>query len=108
MPTEYPFKPPRVKLLNGVIYHSNFSKHGDISIDILDSKWSPAYTVEFVMDVIYDVIRNPCLDCPFRPAIEIEYLKNRPLYEKKARETTQERFGIDKDPPTFAHSYFSQ
>uniref|UniRef100_A0A914PZN4 UBC core domain-containing protein n=1 Tax=Panagrolaimus davidi TaxID=227884 RepID=A0A914PZN4_9BILA len=41
---EHPFKPPKIYFISH-IYHPNIDEHGNICMDILNTAWSPAYSV---------------------------------------------------------------
>ncbi|KAJ1699830.1 hypothetical protein LUZ63_008342 [Rhynchospora breviuscula] len=109
-PPDYPFKPPSVKFKTKV-YHpnisssnsSNSSNTSDSSkssgticscLDILTSKWSPAYTISEVLLKVCTFLVDPILDCPLEPEIARIYKDERSRYEDTARTWTQ-IFAID-------------
>ncbi|WOH05199.1 hypothetical protein DCAR_0624613 [Daucus carota subsp. sativus] len=47
-PTDYPFKPPKVKFETGC-FHPNVDIYGTICLDILQDKWSSAYDLSIIL-----------------------------------------------------------
>ena len=47
-PTDYPFKPMKVRFITP-IYNINVNKEGEVSFDVLQSNWTPAFKTEKVL-----------------------------------------------------------
>ena len=62
-PTEYPFKPPKVKFITPV-FHPNISSRGTVCIDILAKAWSPAMTTSKILLSIISLLTAPNPDDP--------------------------------------------
>ncbi|RWR74694.1 ubiquitin-conjugating enzyme E2 20-like protein [Cinnamomum micranthum f. kanehirae] len=63
VPTEYPFKPPKVKF-DTLCFHPNVDINGNICLDILQDKWSSAYDVRTVLLSIQSLLGEPNNDSP--------------------------------------------
>ncbi|KAK9273180.1 hypothetical protein L1049_017987 [Liquidambar formosana] len=94
-PSDYPFKPPTV-VFKTRIYHCNVDSVGNLSLDILKDRWSPALTISKVLLAIRAIFTNPdvckffqsILDNPLVPGIAHLYLADRAKHDEEAAEWT--------------------
>ena len=87
-PTDYPFKPPKVQFTTR-IYHPNISSQGDICLDILRDKWSPALTIRTVLLSLCSLLTDPNPEHGLEQDILHVYRTDKQLYEINAREWTK-------------------
>lgn len=86
-PTEYPFKPPKIKF-NTKIFHPNISRKGTICMDILAEEWSPALTLVKILISISSLLASPNPDDPMDTESATMYQENYDCYQKTARNWT--------------------
>ena len=93
-PKDYPYKPPKVTFKTK-IYHCNINIKGEIGLDILKDKWSPAMTVEKLLLSIQSLLDDCNPKEPRVPAIAKQYINNREEHDRMCREWTME-YAIDE------------
>jgi len=88
LPHDYPFKPPKLRFTT-TIYHANISEKGEICLDSIKDKWSPALSVKKVLTEVIELLKNPNPDTPLRSEIAKLYKEDRALHDKTAAEFTR-------------------
>eukprot|EP01100_Stratorugosa_tubuloviscum_P000335 TRINITY_DN106_c0_g1_i1.p1 TRINITY_DN106_c0_g1~~TRINITY_DN106_c0_g1_i1.p1 ORF type:complete len:208 (+),score=123.02 TRINITY_DN106_c0_g1_i1:135-758(+) len=96
VPTEYPFKPPKIKYATKV-YHPNIKDDGTVCTAHLQEHWSPQMKLQDVLMTMRQLLGEPNINDPLEPAICEEYTKNKPEFERKARDWTR-RYAIPHTP----------
>jgi ubiquitin-protein ligase len=88
---EYPYKAPKINFKTN-IYHPNIAiTDGQICVDMLQDKWSPANTINSIVLSIISLLNDPNPDSPLNAEAGELYLKNKKEYYKKIR-----KFMIEK------------
>ncbi|UJR24761.1 hypothetical protein I4U23_006135 [Adineta vaga] len=86
-PSDYPFKPPKVKFCTP-IYHPNISLKGEICLDILHSQWSPAFTVRSLLIAISSLLNDPNPDHGLNKDALTIYRTDKQKYNETAKQWT--------------------
>jgi len=88
LPTEYPFKPPKVKFVTKV-YHPNIKSDGTVCNEVLGDGWSPQLRIQEVLLTMRTLLKEPNVDNPLEADIA-QQLKNHPNdFAKTAKEWTK-------------------
>ena len=89
LPKDYPFKPPKIKFIS-IIYHPNVSKTGgNICLDILSSKWSPALNITKVLLSISSLLSEPNASDPLNGEAGKMMLHNPTKFNETVRTMTK-------------------
>eukprot|EP00949_MAST-11_sp_MAST-11-sp1_P002420 g2420.t1 len=88
-PSEYPFKPPKVKFLTK-IYHPNIKKDsGEICADLLTENWGPTLNTRYVLTTLKTLLEEPNADNPLEADIASQFKDDKAAFETTAKDFTQ-------------------
>ncbi|CCD12661.1 unnamed protein product [Trypanosoma congolense IL3000] len=65
MPRDYPMVPPVAKFITKVFHPNVNFDSGDVCLDILKNRWSPAWTIRSVCRAILSLLTDPDPSSPF-------------------------------------------
>lgn len=67
---DYPQSPPTVQFVTRM-FHPNIYKDGTLCLDIIQSKWSPIYTVATILTSIQSLLQDPNPVSRFPSSLEL-------------------------------------
>lgn len=85
IPDDYPFTAPKVRFVSKVWHPNVSSLSGYICLDILRSRWTPAYTMRSLLISIQSLLSEPIPSDPQDASVASMYLKDKKLYEETAK-----------------------
>lgn len=88
---EYPEQPPKVVFISKM-FHPNIYEDGKVCLDIIEHKWSPAYTVNTILTSIQSLLTDPNPYSAANPDAAKIYNENRKEYEKLVRQCADRSF----------------
>merc|ERR1719272_2182430 len=87
LPKEYPMQPPKVRFLTK-IWHPNINDIGEICLDVLKDKWSPALQIRTVLLSIQALLSDPNPDDPLNNAAAEQWKKDKSGALRQAQDWT--------------------
>lgn len=86
IPSDYPFKPPKMKF-DTKLWHPNVSSQtGAICLDILKNEWTPALTIRTALISLQALMCSPEPDDPQDAQVANMYKTDRKLFEYTAKQ----------------------
>eukprot|EP00917_Polyrhabdina_sp_WS-2016_P009992 GHVP01021971.1.p1 GENE.GHVP01021971.1~~GHVP01021971.1.p1 ORF type:complete len:192 (+),score=27.58 GHVP01021971.1:46-621(+) len=89
IPPDYPFRAPAIKFATKVWHPNVSSKTGAICLDVLDSSWSPAFTVRVALLSIQQLLGDPQPDDPQDNEVSQMYKNDFNQFLEVARDWTR-------------------
>mmetsp|Transcript_25622 Transcript_25622/g.39945 ORF Transcript_25622/g.39945 Transcript_25622/m.39945 type:complete len:158 (-) Transcript_25622:175-648(-) len=91
----YPAAPPVVKF-NTPVFHPNVYSDGTLCLDIIQDKWSPAYSVSTILTSVQSLFNDPNPNSPANPEAAKLYVTNKKEYNKKVRASVRRSMEMEE------------
>lgn len=91
LPNDYPFSSPKIQCLQK-IFHPNVDINGNVCLDFLRHKWTSAMGISWVIYGIFLFFIQPIGENALNTEAGDLLLKNKKLFEKKARKYEENFF----------------
>ena len=91
LPDNYPFTPLQISFTAN-IWHPNVGTSGNICLDILKDKWTPALKLSSVLLSISSLLNDPNPASPLNREAARQYTLNREEYNRKVIEVCSQNF----------------
>ncbi|CAF0726160.1 unnamed protein product [Didymodactylos carnosus] len=88
-PTDYPFKPPKIRFTTKIFHPNISSNDGVICLDILRDKWSPALTIRTALLSVCSLLTDPNPEHGMEPEAVLLYRNNKKKFYEIAQEWTK-------------------
>ncbi|KAL7267755.1 Ubiquitin-conjugating enzyme E2 1 [Rhizina undulata] len=107
LPDNYPFLPPKMKFVTKVWHPNVSSQTGAICLDTLAAKWSPVLTIKTALLSLQSLLDAPEPNDPQDAEVANMMLKNRPEFDRKAREWARRHAGAPSPTSTSSGGFAS-
>ncbi|KAE8304757.1 Ubiquitin-conjugating enzyme E2 (E3-independent) [Giardia duodenalis] len=96
--SEYPTKPPAVKVLTKM-FHPNIFNNGNICLDLLSTKWTPALGVSAILLSIQSLLTDPNPMSPANNEAAALFVNDRHTYNLRVSMCTRNSWEDVKEEP---------
>lgn len=89
LPNDYPTSAPQIKFITPIKHFNVHDTSGNICMDILKNKWSPALNMQKILISLISLLNDPNPEDPLNGNLADVYRKNVKAYEKIVRDSCE-------------------